>query len=73
VSVGLRGAYGDGNRKAVTFRRHVLQGGNPPLSTKLIDTNPGLRTFYIYVSNNGPPTILMLNGPAPSISGDGPI
>jgi len=54
------GAYGAGNQNAVTFPAvTVAKAGTYQLEIDY--TTAGLRTFYIYV-NNGPPTILDVNG-----------
>src|SRR5882672_8562202 len=54
------GNYGAGNQNAVTFPAvTVAKAGTYQLEIDY--TTSGLRTFYIYV-NNGPPTILDVNG-----------
>jgi len=57
---GYVGAYGAGAQNAVTFPAvTVTKAGTYQLEIDY--TTAGLRTFYIYV-NNGPPTILDVNG-----------
>jgi hypothetical protein len=54
------GNYGAGNQNAVTFPSVTV----PKAGTYHLEidyTTSGLRTFYIYV-NNGPPTVLNVNG-----------
>jgi alpha-galactosidase len=64
------GNYGAGNQNAVTFPAvTVAKAGTYQLEIDY--TTSGLRTFYIYV-NNGPPTVLNVNGstfdsPVPSL------
>jgi len=54
------GNYGAGNQNAVTFPAvTVARAGTYQLEIDY--TTSGLRTFYIYV-NNGPPTVLNVNG-----------
>ncbi len=54
------GNYGAGNQNAVTFPAvMVAKAGTYQLEIDY--TTSGLRTFYIYV-NNGPPTVLNVNG-----------
>jgi len=54
------GNYGAGNQNAVTFPAvTVAKAGTYQLEIDY--TTSGLRTFYIYV-NNGPPTVLNVNG-----------
>src|SRR6266849_388182 len=54
------GNYGAGNQNAVTFPAvTVAKAGTYHLEIDY--TTSGVRTFYIYV-NNGPPTILNVNG-----------
>jgi hypothetical protein len=54
------GNYGAGNLNAVTFPAvTVAKAGTYQLEIDY--TTSGLRTFYIYV-NNGPPTVLNVNG-----------
>jgi alpha-galactosidase len=54
------GNYGAGNQNAVTFPAvTVAKAGKYQLEIDY--TTSGLRTFYIYV-NNGPPTVLNVNG-----------
>jgi alpha-galactosidase len=54
------GNYGAGNQNAVTFPAvTVAKAGTYQL--EIAYTTSGLRTFYIYV-NNGPPTVLNVNG-----------
>ena len=54
------GNYGAGNQNAVTFPAvAVAKAGTYHLEIDY--TTSGVRTFYIYV-NNGPPTILNVNG-----------
>jgi hypothetical protein len=54
------GAYGNGSQNAVTFPAvTVAQTGTYQLEIDY--TTAGLRTFYIHV-NNGPPTVLNVNG-----------
>lgn len=54
------GNYGAGNQNAVTFPAvTVAKAGTYQLEINY--TTSGLRTFYIYV-NNGPPTVLNVNG-----------
>ena len=54
------GDYGAGNQNAVTFPAvTVAKAGTYQLEIDY--TTSGLRTFYIYV-NNGPPTVLNVNG-----------
>jgi alpha-galactosidase len=57
---GYVGNYGAGNQNAVTFPAvTVAKAGTYQLEIDY--TTSGLRTFYIYV-NNGPPTVLNVNG-----------
>ena len=54
------GNYGAGNQNAVTFPA-VTVAKTGTYQLEIDYTTSGLRTFYIYV-NNGPPTVLNVNG-----------
>lgn len=54
------GNYGAGNQNAVTFPA-VTAARAGTYQLEIDYTTSGLRTFYIYV-NNGPPTVLNVNG-----------